>query len=284
MLRKSGLLRCLKLKASLTLGSRTFKIPLTRGLGLANLYIKQNWLVKLIDALYLDEKDTFIDVGVNLGQTLLQFRSVNAKTNYVGFEPNHTCCLYVEELIRLNGLEKSKIEQLALSDRRASVDFEFDSESDPRASINVQLRPGYFSKRVKVQAVVFDEDFSKLKASLIKIDVEGAELAVLTGMRKQLEEHRPLLVCEVLDSHGPAQLDYTQKQADELAALLHSRDYRIIRLMQDSSCEQLLSFQLIERFEIHTWEPASMQSNDYIFCHVAELSRLTQILQNITHG
>jgi hypothetical protein len=31
----------------------------------------------------------------------------------------------------------------------------------------------------------------------VKIDVEGAEIDVLDGMRKTIEEHRPAIVCEL---------------------------------------------------------------------------------------
>ena len=34
----------------------------------------------------------------------------------------------------------------------------------------------------------------------MKIDVEGAEIDVLAGMRKTIEEHRPAIVCELHDT------------------------------------------------------------------------------------
>ncbi|MGV3631155.1 MAG: FkbM family methyltransferase [Bacteroidota bacterium] len=280
MLRKLGLLGSFNVEAHLSLGKQSYRIPLIKGLGLANLYVKESWLSKLIEASGLDEQDTFVDVGVNLGQTLLQLRAVNEKAQYMGFEPNVNCCFYTNELIRLNKLEKCTVLNVALSDERTLVYFEFDSDADPRASINTRLRPGYFSKRMQVMATSFDTDFAQSAPSFVKIDVEGAELAVIKGMQKKLQEHKPLVVCEVLDSHGDSLLDYTQKLADELADLLHQLDYKIIRLHQDENCEQLLSFQPVERFEIKNWEPSSMRTNDYVFCHREKLPQVLDILQN----
>lgn len=284
LLRKLGLLASFNLEARLPLGSQSYRIPLIKSLGLANLYVKQSWLCRLIDALELNEEDTFVDVGVNLGQTLLQLRSVNQKVQYMGFEPNVNCCFYTNELIRVNHLEKCTILNVALSDERTLVHFEFDSDADPRASINTQLRPSYFSKRIQVLATTFDSDFAQTLPSFIKIDVEGAELAVLKGMQRQLREHAPVIVCEVLDSHGDSLLSYTQNLADELAALLYDLDYQIIRLVQDARCEQVLSYEKIKSFEIKNWEPASMQTNDYVFCHREKLPKLLTILEKITHA
>jgi FkbM family methyltransferase len=40
-----------------------------------------------------------------------------------------------------------------------------------------------------------------LPPTLVKIDVEGAEIAVIEGMRRTIEEHRPAIICELHDTH-----------------------------------------------------------------------------------
>jgi FkbM family methyltransferase len=37
--------------------------------------------------------------------------------------------------------------------------------------------------------------------NLVKIDVEGAEIAVLQGMRETLERYQPAVICELHDTH-----------------------------------------------------------------------------------
>ena len=39
--------------------------------------------------------------------------------------------------------------------------------------------------------------------TVVKIDVEGAELAVLAGMRETIQRHRPAIICELHDTHRP---------------------------------------------------------------------------------
>jgi FkbM family methyltransferase len=54
--------------------------------------------------------------------------------------------------------------------------------------------------------------------TIVKIDVEGAEIAVLEGMRKTIAEHRPAIICELHDTHR------------EFIAAMAEHDYRLINL------------------------------------------------------
>ncbi|MGI8863912.1 MAG: FkbM family methyltransferase [Solirubrobacteraceae bacterium] len=54
--------------------------------------------------------------------------------------------------------------------------------------------------------------------TLVKIDVEGAELAVLEGMHTTITQHRPAIICELHDTHR------------EFVAAMAARGYRVINL------------------------------------------------------
>jgi FkbM family methyltransferase len=54
--------------------------------------------------------------------------------------------------------------------------------------------------------------------TLVKIDVEGAELAVLEGMRSTIEAHRPAIICELHGTHH------------EFVAAMRDHGYRLINL------------------------------------------------------
>ncbi len=54
--------------------------------------------------------------------------------------------------------------------------------------------------------------------TLVKIDVEGAEIAVLEGMRETIASHRPAIVCELHDTHR------------EFVELMSAVGYRLINL------------------------------------------------------
>lgn len=54
--------------------------------------------------------------------------------------------------------------------------------------------------------------------TLVKIDVEGAEIAVLDGMRETIASHRPAIICELHDTHR------------EFVELMSAVGYRLINL------------------------------------------------------
>lgn len=74
---------------------------------------------------------------------------------------------------------------------------------------------------IDVELVAIDELVSagELPApTLVKIDVEGAEIAVLEGMRETIARDRPAIICELHDTHR------------EFVALMDDLGYRLINL------------------------------------------------------
>ncbi len=74
---------------------------------------------------------------------------------------------------------------------------------------------------LEVEQVAIDEllDAGEVRPpGLVKIDVEGAELAVLEGMRRTLAAHRPTIICELHDTNR------------EFVAAMDAEGYRVINL------------------------------------------------------
>jgi hypothetical protein len=101
--------RHVRVDRRLTVNGRLFKIPIRDGIGFDHLNPREEWLDVVLRTLLPKRQGTFINVGVNIGQTLLKVKSFDDGRPYVGFEPNPICCCYCDDLIRLNNIRQVTI-------------------------------------------------------------------------------------------------------------------------------------------------------------------------------
>ena len=59
------------------------------GIGYGNLFPKEPWMGRTIQALLALKGGAFVDVGVNIGRTLLKFIEYGDGRLYYGFEPRN---------------------------------------------------------------------------------------------------------------------------------------------------------------------------------------------------
>ena len=82
------------------------------------------------------------------------------------------------------------------------------------------------------------EDLGINSVSVLKIDVEGAEVEVLDGLRKTIAEKRPFIICEILpvgdDESKVGKM--RRKRTDAVTTLLSSLKYEILRQLDDGTC------------------------------------------------
>ena len=67
------------------IAGRSFVISIING---RKTYASEAWMTEVIRRLFELKSGAFIDVGVNLGQTLLKVAAADPSRAYVGFEPN----------------------------------------------------------------------------------------------------------------------------------------------------------------------------------------------------
>lgn len=182
---------------------------------------QRSWKTEIIKNLVDPHNGTFIDVGANLGQTLLDLYTVHPKASWLGFEPNAECSHYVRHLIATKALENHKLVPIALTDSELkilSLHINSLDSTDSSASLLAHLRPTYAKRHFNLQLVPcfpFDDIRASLninRIGFVKIDVEGAELEVLMGMRANLAECRPLVLCEVLFTDSLADITVTKER------------------------------------------------------------------------
>lgn len=138
----------------------------------------------------LKDGDVFYDIGANAGYfTLVAARVVGATGKVVAFDPNPVNVKTIREQVALNGLDQvCAVEPLAISDQCGTFSFVLTAVNANAHLESVDaLHVKEFGEAIKVTAVTLDQyAANNPKPSLIKMDIEGAEVAALNGARDLL--------------------------------------------------------------------------------------------------
>lgn len=251
------------------IGDRQAVVPLSDAAALAWLYWRPGWTRALIRAILPQRGGAFVDIGVNVGQSLADFISTGLDGRYIGFEPNPRCVTFVRDLIAATGLMDAELLPVGLSSSTGVQRLHFTSASgtDQTASLIADLRPAAVRRTEYVVTTTFDAALAMsgpTKIGLVKIDVEGAELEVLQGMGSALAREAPPIICEVLLHDAAADRARYAARMEALRALLQAHGYRLFRLAFGSGAA-FTGLQAIERFPLEPWTPARASECDYLF-------------------
>jgi FkbM family methyltransferase len=249
---------------AVVLNNKRFIIPVIKNMGLLNLKVRDDWFSQMLSFIRLPSDGVFIDIGVNVGQTLLAFKS-RSEGAYFGFEPNPACVYYVNELITVNRLENARVLPVGLSNVTCLGKFYRKGQIDSAGTTVSELRPDYYTTEQVSYVPLFRFDDLHLgigTVSLIKVDVEGAELEVLQGLESTIRKDKPLIICEILDAHSQDNVAPMQKRADQLMGFVRSNGYQVYRI---NSSSRNIVFEKQDQVKLKLWEPASWHLNDYLF-------------------
>ena len=162
----------------------------------------------------------FVDVGAHVGMySVAAAVALRGRGRVLAFEPNPGARAQLEANLALNGCRNVVVSAAAVSDSAGRTVLHVPATPDPSFS---SLEPGRFAEGepVDVETTTVDRAVREhgLRPAVVKIDVEGGELAVVAGMEETLEL-RPALVVEVGPDSGP-----------ELERRLAPRGYRAYRI------------------------------------------------------
>ncbi|OGT93976.1 MAG: hypothetical protein A2083_05765 [Gemmatimonadetes bacterium GWC2_71_9] len=141
----------------------------------------------------------FYDVGANVGfLTLIGARLVGATGRVVAFEPHPASAAALRHNAALNGFAHVTVVARAVGRAAGTAKLALREES----TLARLAAPGETGPTVDVEMVAIDDLVAAgaiRPPALVKIDVEGAELEVIAGMRRTIAAHRPTILCEM---HG----------------------------------------------------------------------------------
>ena len=146
---------------------------------------------------------TFVDAGAYTGVYSLLTCAASPSLRVIAFEPNPAVVRLLCDNIAANKLdERVRVVRKALSDRTGSGSFAVGFDTTAGGLRRGALDESSFD----VEVVRGDDELAGEPVDLIKLDVEGAELAALHGMQEILRKNQPRLVVECLQSETLAQL------------------------------------------------------------------------------
>jgi FkbM family methyltransferase len=168
-----------------------------------------------------------VDVGANVGSVSLLV--ADHISGAILFEPNPVAAGRARENMAINRLS-FEVHELAVSDVRGTVELENvgGASTCNRTVVGFQTK---ISTRTVSRVTLdefLDEQAITSEISLVKIDVEGHENAVIRGMKRLLSEKRPQLVM----------FEYLERtNLSEALAAFQVADYKAFELTREGPTE-----------------------------------------------
>jgi FkbM family methyltransferase len=157
------------------------------------------------------------DIGAHIGYfALLLAKLVGPSGKVFAFEPLPENFRTLQENVRINGCSNIFLENRAVAETSGMVTLK--SNDTDRLTYTSSLIEG--QPIIDIEAVSLDDFTAGLqeRVQFVMMDVEGAETAVLKGMRSTLQRDFPALLIEL---HGMDQWGESHSALQEL----HSMDY-----------------------------------------------------------
>ena len=242
--------------------------------------VDEKWMGQILGVLLKLNNDAFLDVGVNIGQTLCQVKSIDFQREYFGFEPNPACNMFVEELIRINKFPNVKIFPVGIFeyDSILELDLYYDDLTNSGGSVIKDIW-SYSNKKayrtiivplMKYETITKHSPISKV--GIVKIDVEGADLEALRALYKKIEEDRPVILMEVLSAFSDQNTVIIDRQK-QIVEILKELNYDLYRIIEFKS----VGVSSIHKIDFFDPKYDHNQAN-YIFIPV-ESTRVIKVLK-----
>ena len=177
----------------------------------------------------LNPGDCVIDIGANVGYyTMVAAKLVGTTGCVHAFEASPQVFSWLRTNAELNPHANIHLHNQAVTDRCGDVTFYTATAARTGYSSMRDLGDGTRSKE-SVPGVTIDSMLEEIPSTrLVKIDVEGAELLVLSGMRGLIERDRPYVILEIDDTF----LRELGADADQQCDFLRDAGYELFRIAE----------------------------------------------------
>jgi FkbM family methyltransferase len=223
--------------------------------------------------------ETALDLGANFGLYSYHLsRALGSSGKIYAFEPVPFTFSTLQLVARILRFKNVTLVDKGCSESAGTISFEVPVQAsgafaagqayiggrrDDREGKEKQVRWAGTSQ-VDCEVVKLDDFLSGLKdLSLIKCDIEGAELFAFRGARNLIAEHLPTVICEI----NPWFLEGFEISLEELAGFFCDQDYKLYRYRNEDG-----------RANLEVTDIEDVVEDNYIFIHPSRLSRFSSLL------
>ncbi|MBS1670848.1 MAG: FkbM family methyltransferase [Bacteroidetes bacterium] len=181
------------------------------------------------------QADVIIDMGANTGVFSMLAQNNNSNATVVAIEPVDINYSVLSKNIAQNNFPV-KAEKVALSNEEGTAKMfmlrdrlnYMTSVNDNRYALHPEIKGNDDVVEIEVPIKPFESIFNKYnlqKIDLIKIDVEGHEIAVLNSMMHFLEKFKPVILIEIIGDEN----------AEQLTVMFNNLGYKYISINEETT-------------------------------------------------
>jgi FkbM family methyltransferase len=224
-----------------------------------NFFDYEKFEYRMLDLL-INDGDVIFDIGANIGYYSLNLALSRRKSLVFAFEPIPETFGLLRRNVSMNAVFNIKINNFALSDMSGENVLYYYAEHSGNASLsNLTGRSDVQEILCKSHTLDSFVAINECRLDFMKVDVEGAELKVLTGGLETIKRFRPIIFAEILRKWS-SKFGY---DPNEIFDLLRSLGY----------CSFVVDRFCLRQFD--RMDEDTMETN-FFFLHSSDHSRLIE--------
>jgi len=213
----------------------------------------ENWISQVVSS-FVCKNTVFIDVGAQHGRHFLALlESDVTDVSVIACEANKELVSILQQKMKSAVLSgKLNILHIAVSDCIGQTEFFVNTQDSGYSGLQVRniLKLQEYFQSSNVNMTTIDElcKEEKKTISVIKMDVEGAELKVLKGALNCIEFSKPIVIFECANNAAP----FYGYDLHDLLQWFHGIDYLVSTIngitLNDFNCQQIFKNNLCHDF------------------------------------
>lgn len=163
---------------------------------------------------------TILDIGANIGNHAVFLAKFTNTPRVIVFEANQTVIPTLKENLRLNGCANVNTQYLGLALAAKPGQMMQHSPEPHNLGYTFYTESSTGTVRsIDGDALLYDEPIG-----FAKIDVEGMEVDVLTGMQRTIQRWRPMMLMEVWDTEAVRTVDWLEREGYDIVKRMRRYD------------------------------------------------------------